>query len=119
MVFSSHKIVEAVAQPRLMISEEQYDSILVYIAEVIDQAFQSLIADTNKIEVLLCDIILDRFRGYPQTVIYDPAASLISSVILDGNIEEEGTHEELLEKNGAYAELFEIQSRYYQEGREF
>lgn len=39
--------------------------------------------------------------------------------VADGNIKEEGTHEELLEKNGAYAELFEIQSRYYQEGREF
>lgn len=39
--------------------------------------------------------------------------------VADGNIEEEGTHEELIEKNGAYAELFEIQSRYYQEGREF
>ena len=39
--------------------------------------------------------------------------------VADGGILEEGTHEELLEKNGAYAELFEIQSRYYQEGREF
>ena len=27
--------------------------------------------------------------------------------------------QELLEQNGAYAELFEVQSRYYQEGREF
>lgn len=36
-----------------------------------------------------------------------------------GVIREEGTHEELLTKNGAYAELFDIQSRYYQEGREF
>ena len=39
--------------------------------------------------------------------------------VANGKIAEEGTHEELLEKNGAYAELFEIQSRYYQEGREF
>lgn len=39
--------------------------------------------------------------------------------VADGNIAEEGTHEELLAKNGSYAELFEIQSRYYQEGREF
>ena len=36
-----------------------------------------------------------------------------------GAILEEGTHEELLNLDGAYAELFEVQSRYYQEGREF
>lgn len=34
----------------------------------------------------------------------------------DGVIAEEGTHEELLRKAGAYAKLFEVQSRYYQEG---
>ncbi len=39
--------------------------------------------------------------------------------VASGGILEEGTHEGLLAKNGAYAELFEIQSRYYQEGREF
>lgn len=39
--------------------------------------------------------------------------------VADGHIIEEGTHETLLEKGGAYAELFEIQSRYYQEGRKF
>ncbi len=36
--------------------------------------------------------------------------------IADGGIAEEGTHQSLLEKNGRYAELFHIQSRYYQEG---
>ncbi len=36
--------------------------------------------------------------------------------IADGAIAEEGTHEELLAKHGAYAALFEIQSRYYREG---
>lgn len=35
--------------------------------------------------------------------------------LADGKIAEEGTHETLLAKNGAYANLFEIQSRYYQE----
>ena len=39
--------------------------------------------------------------------------------IADGNIAEEGTHESLLELDGEYAKLFEVQSRYYQEGREF
>lgn len=36
----------------------------------------------------------------------------------DGVIAEEGTHEELLAKNGGYAELFHVQARYYQEGGE-
>ena len=37
----------------------------------------------------------------------------------DGIIAEEGTHEDLLALGGEYAKLFEVQSRYYQEGREF
>ena len=36
--------------------------------------------------------------------------------IADGTIAEEGTHGELLAKGGAYANLFEVQSRYYREG---
>lgn len=39
--------------------------------------------------------------------------------VADGHITEEGTHESLLALGGAYAKLFEIQSRYYQEGKEF
>ena len=39
--------------------------------------------------------------------------------VADGNIAEESTHENLLELGGEYAKLFEVQSRYYQEGREF
>ena len=37
----------------------------------------------------------------------------------DGNILEEGDHESLLSLGGEYARLFEVQSRYYQEGKEF
>ncbi len=37
-------------------------------------------------------------------------------LIEGGVIAEEGTHEELLKRNGRYARLFEIQSRYYREG---
>ncbi|MDE6675293.1 MAG: ABC transporter ATP-binding protein/permease, partial [Acetatifactor sp.] len=33
-----------------------------------------------------------------------------------GEILEEGSHEELLERGGKYAEMFQIQSQYYQEG---
>ena len=39
--------------------------------------------------------------------------------IADGRVAEEGTHESLLAMGGAYAKLFEVQSRYYQEGKEF
>ena len=38
--------------------------------------------------------------------------------VKDGGIAEEGTHEELLQKGGAYAKLFNVQARYYQEGRD-
>ena len=36
--------------------------------------------------------------------------------ISDGEIEETGTHAELMEKGGGYAKLFEIQSHYYKDG---
>ena len=35
----------------------------------------------------------------------------------EGKILEEGTHQSLLERGGEYARLFEIQSRYYKEGK--
>ena len=37
-------------------------------------------------------------------------------MIGDGGIGEEGTHEELLKLGGKYAELYEVQSKYYKEG---
>lgn len=40
-------------------------------------------------------------------------------LIADGGVAEEGTHESLLALGGEYAKLFEVQSRYYREGREF
>lgn len=38
--------------------------------------------------------------------------------LADGGIAEEGSHYELMARNGAYAHLFEVQSRYYREGGE-
>ena len=40
-------------------------------------------------------------------------------LIKDGKLIEEGTHALLMEKDGEYAKLFDIQARYYQEGVEF
>lgn len=37
----------------------------------------------------------------------------------NGKIKEEGTHESLLSLGGEYAKLFEVQSRYYKEGKNF
>lgn len=39
-------------------------------------------------------------------------------LIKDGSIREEGSHEDLLKLNGEYAKLFEVQSRYYKQGKE-
>ena len=39
--------------------------------------------------------------------------------LADGKIVEEGTHWELLKQGGQYAKLYEVQSRYYQEGADF
>ena len=36
----------------------------------------------------------------------------------NGRIVEEGSHESLMEKKGAYAELFTLQARYYQQKRQ-
>ncbi len=36
----------------------------------------------------------------------------------DGQVQETGSHEELMELNGAYAEMFRIQSHYYTDGEE-
>lgn len=40
-------------------------------------------------------------------------------LIANGGVAEEGTHESLLALGGAYANLFEVQSRYYREGKDF
>lgn len=39
-------------------------------------------------------------------------------LVKDGGIKEEGSHEDLLKLNGEYAKLFEVQSRYYKQGKE-
>ncbi len=39
-------------------------------------------------------------------------------MIADGGIVEEGTHEELFKAGGKYAELFDVQSKYYKEGED-
>lgn len=39
-------------------------------------------------------------------------------LLQDGSFMEEGTHEALMKKNGLYAQMFTLQSHYYQEGEE-
>lgn len=39
-------------------------------------------------------------------------------LIKDGGVKEEGSHEDLLKLDGEYAKLFEVQSRYYKQGKE-
>ena len=39
--------------------------------------------------------------------------------VADGKIAEEGNHADLLSLGGQYANLFDVQSRYYREGRDF
>ena len=40
-------------------------------------------------------------------------------LLKEGVIAEEGTHDSLLRAGGDYANLFEVQSRYYKEGRDY
>lgn len=59
-------------------------------------------------------------RGHTSVYISHRLAStrFCDRIILleDGKIIEEGTHQELMEQRGRYAQLFEIQSKYYREG---
>ena len=66
------------------------------------------------------------YKDCPFVILDEPTAALdpIAStrfcdrilLVEQGRIAQEGTHEELLAQGGRYAELFEVQSRYYREG---
>ena len=47
-----------------------------------------------------------------------PSTRFCSRILMleQGEIQEEGTHEELLRQSGKYAALYEVQSKYYREG---
>ena len=40
------------------------------------------------------------------------------AMFADGELAEYGTHQSLLEQNGAYAEMFHVQAQYYVEEKE-
>ena len=62
----------------------------------------------------------DRTKGRTSVYISHRLAStrFCDRIILleDGGIAEEGTHDSLLAAGGKYAEMFEVQRQYYQEG---
>jgi len=62
----------------------------------------------------------DELRGEKTTVFVShrlSSATVASKIVVleNGHVEEEGTHRELMEKNGKYAELFRIQAERYLE----
>ena len=134
----SEKDREAVAEAmKLVHVEELKDQDFTRISDGQRQRIMLARAICQEPEILILDEPTAALDPIAESEIYDEYAKLSKDktaifishrlastrfsdrILLIGNqgILEEGTHEELLQKNGVYAEMFEVQKSYYEKER--
>ena len=83
----------------------------------LDEATSSIDTRTER---LIQNAVEHLLKGHTSFVIAHRLSTIRDAdlilVMKDGDIIEQGTHEELLAAGGRYAYLFDIQSKYYKEG---
>ncbi len=84
-----------VRKPRILVLDEATSNIDTYTEHLIEKALSNLLSNRTSI------VIAHRLSTIKN------ADKIL--VILDGTLKEEGTHEELLKKDGVYAKLYKIQ----------
>jgi ATP-binding cassette subfamily B protein len=86
---------------------------------ILDEATSSIDMRT---ELKINDAFDKLMQGRTAFVVAHRLSTIVNAdrilVMENGKVVEQGTHRQLLEKGGAYANLFEVQSRYYREGGE-
>ena len=84
-----------VRKPRILVLDEATSNIDTYTEHLIEKALSNLLSDRTSIVIAHR---LSTIRNADKIL-----------VILEGTLKEEGTHEELLKKDGVYAKLYKIQ----------